>query len=249
ATAVIYNASAATFFAALQYHGFYSSTDGITWTRLPNQPGSGLTTAACPAQASSTACPIFRGEIAVVPGRNEMYVWYVDNDDNDEGIWESTNGGAIWTQISDQGIAYCGDIIGCGTLDGTYNLELGAVPNGGATDLYAGAVNLYKCQINYASPTCNGTGSNTFLNLTHVYGCSAIAKVHPAQHALAFQLLNNNTQVAMYFANDGGIYRTLDGFSDLTTGACGEGTNNFDSLNQTLGSMTQFVTFSQSADG
>ena len=248
ATAVTYNAVAGAFFAALQYHGFYSSSDGINWTRLPNQPGSGLTTVACPAQSSSTACPIFRGEIAVVPGRNEMYVWYVDQHDNDQGIWESINGGTTWTQISDQGITNCGDGNGCGTMDGTYNLELAAVPDGGGTDLYAGAVNLYKCQINYASPNCSGSGSNTFLNLTHAYGCSAIARVHPSQHALAFELLNNNTQVTMYFANDGGIYRALDGFSGLTTGSC-ESTNNFDSLNQTLGSMTQFVSFSQSSDG
>ena len=36
-------------------------------------------TAACPPQSVSNnyGCPIYRGEIATVPGRNEMYVWYV----------------------------------------------------------------------------------------------------------------------------------------------------------------------------
>jgi len=48
----------------------------------------------------------------------------------------------------------------------------------------------------------------------------------------------------MYFANDGGIYRALNGFTGLTTGSC-SGTNQFDDLNQNLGSMTQFVSFSQ----
>jgi len=48
----------------------------------------------------------------------------------------------------------------------------------------------------------------------------------------------------MYFANDGGIYRTLNGYTGLNSGTCG-GSNLFDSLNQTLGSMTQFVSFSQ----
>ena len=47
----------------------------------------------------------------------------------------------------------------------------------------------------------------------------------------------------MYFANDGGIYRALNGFTGLTTGSC-SGTNQFDDLNQNLGSMTQFVSFS-----
>jgi hypothetical protein len=48
----------------------------------------------------------------------------------------------------------------------------------------------------------------------------------------------------MYFANDGGIYRALDGFTGLKWGAC-MGTNQVDSLNQKLGSLTQFVAFSQ----
>ena len=247
-TGVVYDAAAGQFFAALRYHGFYSSSDGIHWGRLLNQPGSGLTTAACPAQTGSATCPIYRGELAVVPGRNEMYVWYVDASDNDQGIWESVNGGASWSSISDIGIIQCGDNDGCGTEQGTYNLELAAVPDGGATDLYAGAINLYKCQITLAAPNCSSTAPNSFLNLTHVYGCSSIAMVHPAQHALSFLLTNNNQQDPMYFANDGGVYRTLDGYGGLTDGACDGGTNQFDSLNQTLGSMTQVVSFSEPPD-
>jgi hypothetical protein len=247
ATAVVYNAVAGLFFAALRYHGFYSSADGLNWTRLANQPGFGLATAACPPNPHSTACPIYRGELAVVPGRNEMYVWYVDANNDDQGIWTSLDGGNSWSALNESGIINCGDVTGCGTEDGAYNLELAAVPDGGATDLYAGAVNIYKCQITSFFPTCNGPGtsSNTFLNLTHAYGCSSIALVHPAQHAVAFQLTNGNTQDIMYFANDGGVYRALDGYTGLTTGTCG-GQNQFDSLNQTLGSMTQLVSFSQS---
>ena len=79
-----------------------------------------------------------------------------------------------------------------------------------------------------------------------MYGCppdfGSTAHVHPDQHDLDFMVASK--KAIMYFANDGGIYRTLDGFSGLTTGTCG-GTNQFDSLNQTLGSMTQFVSFSQ----
>jgi hypothetical protein len=244
ASAVIYNAAAGLFFAALRYHGFYSSPDGLNWTRLANQPGTGLTTAACPANPHSPGCPIYRGELAVVPARNEMYVWYVDANNNDQGIWTTLNAGVTWTALNESGITDCGDTIGCGTEDGVYNLELAAVPDGGATDLYTGAVNLYKCQITSFASNCAGSGQNTFLNLTHAYGCSGIARVHPAQHALSF-LINSNQQDVMYFANDGGLYRALDGFSDLLTGTCG-GSNQFDSLNQTLGSMTQLVSFSPS---
>ena len=175
---------------------------------------------------------------------HDMYAWYVDANDFDQGIWTSLDGGNSWIQINDAGIINCGDQAGCGTEQGTYNLELAAVPNGssGVTDLYAGTINLYKCEITSTSPTCNGAGSNTFLNLTHAYGCSSIAMVHPAQHGVSF-LINRSAQDVMYFANDGGIYRALDGYG-LQTGTCG-GANPFDSLNMTLGSMTQFVSFSQ----
>jgi hypothetical protein len=84
------------------------------------------------------------------------------------------------------------------------------------------------------------------LNLTHAYGCSpnfgSTAHVHPAQHAIDWLVVNG--QALMYFANDGGIYRALDGYLGLASGDCGS-SNQFDSLNQTLGSMTQFVSFAQ----
>src|SRR5581483_11049224 len=122
-------------------------------------------------------------------GAGEMYIWYVDAGDTDQGIWKTLDGGATWVQVNGSGITNCGDFFGgCGSQQGAYNLTLAAAPNGTATDLYAGAINLYKCTITNAFPTCNGSGSNTFQNLTHVYGCSDIAKVHPDQHAIDFQI-------------------------------------------------------------
>jgi hypothetical protein len=251
-TSVVYNTAAGKFFAVLRFHGFYSSSDGVNWTRLATQPGNGPSAAVCPAQAvQPSGCPIYRGEIAVVPNRagpsnmGEMYVWYVDGTELDQGIWKTTNGGASWVQVTDSGITNCGDLLGgCGTEQGTDNLALAAVPNGTTTDVYAGAINLYKCTITNASPNCSGTGHNTFMNLTHAYGCSDIAKVHPGQHAIDF--LVGNGAALLYLANDGGIYRALDGFTGLITGGCGL-TNQFDSLNATLGPITQFVSMSQSS--
>ena len=92
AFSVVFNASAGKFYTALAFHGIYSSSDGINWSRLATQPGTGLSTAACPITASRN-CPIYRGQLAVVPGRNEMYLWYVDLRDNDQGIWKTTDGG------------------------------------------------------------------------------------------------------------------------------------------------------------
>lgn len=257
ATSVIYNSGAGLFFAAIRYHGFYSSADGVHWTRLTNQPGGAvLSTTACPPQSTSNnqTCPIYRGEITAMPGRNEMYAWYISLDSFgnavDQFIWQSTDGGNSWTQINDNGITNCGDQLGCGVEQGYYNLELQAVPNGStATDLYAGAVNLYKCSI--FTPSNNPTCNTPFMNLTHVYGCSPIAApahVHPDQHALAFMIPTSGSDSLndlMYFANDGGIYRALNGFGFVPgSGSCSS-INAFDDLNQNLGSMTQLVSFSQ----
>ena len=256
ATAVVYNQAAHAFFAVIRFHGVYASTDGINWSRLANQPGPGLSAANCPVSPSSSTCPIYRGELAVTTGRDEMYAWYVDANDTDQGIWLSTNGGNTWpVQVSTTKIDSCGDPLGgCGTQDGSYNLTLGAAPNGtGNTDLYAGAVNIYKCEITGlpASPTaCDGTETLGFgfLNLTHVYGCApdfgAPAHVHPSQHAMDLLQVNAGNEVVMYFANDGGIYRTIDGYSRLLSGDC-SGTNGFDDLNQTLGSLSEFISLAQ----
>jgi hypothetical protein len=255
ATAVVYNPSQAggTFYAFFRRHGLYSSTDGQHFTRLTTQPSAGLASGLCPAGSNASSCLIYRGEFAVVPGRNEMYVWVVDvqTDNNgnpasvDEGIWRSTTGGANWTRIPDNGITNCGDSTfgpnsGCGVEQGYYNLELAAIPNAAGTDVYAGAINLYKCTLE-GGTTCT---QGDWINLTHVYGCSPLgapAHVHPDQHGIAFMVASG--KAVGYFAHDGGISRTLDGYAGLNTGSC-TGTNQFDSLSESLGSMTEFVSFS-----
>jgi hypothetical protein len=180
-----------------------------------------------------------------------MYAWYVyfswSRDLVDGGIWRSVNGGASWISISNSGIKNCGNSSGCGVQQGTYNLELLAMPDGGATDLYAGAINLYKCQISSLNLTCT---ASPFINLTHVYGCIPVAapsQVHPDQHSLAAMIPSSGSDsgnALLYFANDGGIYRALDGYHGLVSGSC-SGINQFDDLNQQLGSMAQLVSFSR----
>jgi hypothetical protein len=241
AVAVAYNAAVGKFFAAVRYHGFYSSSDGTSWVRISMQPGTGLTSAACPANPASTSCPIYRAEIAVVPGRNEMYAWYVDASSVDQGIYRSLDGGNAWSQIGESGLTDCGDTYGCGTEHGTYNLALAAVPDGTTTDLIAGSENLFKCRA--LTTDTNLCAGGSWMNLTHVYGCSSLARVHPDQHAIAFPPSMPGGKELLYFVNDGGIYRALDGFTSLMTGDC-SGSNQFDSLNQTLGSLAQFVSVS-----
>lgn len=249
-TDVVYNSVAGKFFAAMAWHGVYSSTDAVNWTRLANQPGgNSLNAIACPAGGVST-CPILRGEIAVHPTKNEMYAWYVSGDPSlgnfaDQGIWKSADGGSTWTAISESGIENCGDFEGCGAAEqGWYSLELTAVPNGpSVTDLYAGSTNIYKCSISSTNPACS---SRPFINLTHAYGCvpsGSLAHVHPNHHAISYALASSGTAV-MYFGNDGGVYRALNGF-ELISGACGGTPNAFQNLNATLGSLTSLASLAQ----
>jgi hypothetical protein len=252
ASDVVYNATAGKFFASVRFHGVYSSTNGTNWTRLTNQPNpTALTLANCPT-AFVTSCPMYRGQLAVVPGRNEMYFWFADTSDTDWGIWQSTDGGTTWKQIDEAGLTTCGDSFGCGTTQAFYDLEISAVADGTATDIYTGAVNLFKCKLASGATTCSTVDANlpnSWLNLTHVYGCSTIANVHPDEHGLDFLVAGGKD--IMYFGNDGGVYRALDGYTGLNIGSCSTaGTNQFDNLNAssvpggTIGSMTQFVSFS-----
>ena len=247
ATDVVYDAGAGKFIAAVRGHGLYTSGDGTNWTRVANQPP--VLTAACSAQAN---CPIYRGQLAVVPGRDEVYFWFIDIDLNGEvvdgGVWRSINGGT-WIAISEDGLTNCGDPAGCGASQGYFNLTLTAVPDGaGVTDLYAGAANLFKCKLlnnQTACATVDANLPNSWLNLTHVFGtCSSKANVHPAQHGIDFAVVDG--KAILYLANDGGVWRALDGYSGLQVGSCNtEGDNQFDNLNGTIGSMTQFVSLSQ----
>jgi hypothetical protein len=190
---------------------------------------------------------MYRGQLSVVPGRNELYFWFTDISDTDGGIWQSTDGGTSWKQISETGITNCGDSFGCGTIQAFYDLEISAVADGTATDIYAGTINLYKCKLASGATTCSTVDANlpnSWLNLTHVYGsCSSKASVHPDEHGLDFIVAGGKD--IMYFGNDGGVYRALDGYTGLNIGSCNTaGNNQFDDLNATIGSMTQFVSFS-----
>jgi hypothetical protein len=242
-TSVVYAPTSGLFYAAVRYHGIYISATGSTWQRLNHQPGTGLTLSNCPT-ATSSNCPFYRAEIATVDSRNEVYAWYVDANDVDQGIYQTKDNGEHWTQISDSGILNCGDGPngGCGTEQGSYNLALTAIANGSATDLWAGAINLYKCTISSINQHCDAI---PFKNLTHVYGCNpagSLSHVHPNQHAMAFLPVSPN--VVLYFVNDGGVYRTLNAYDPNFSGDCG-GSNPFQNLNGAMGSLMQFISFAQ----
>ena len=84
----------------------------------------------------------------------DLYTVYVDSNSSTTtggGIYKLAGG--IWSKLGQTGIDSCGDPpnSGCGTQQGTFNLYLRAVPNGSNTDLYMGAVNIFRCTSGNAS--------------------------------------------------------------------------------------------------
>jgi hypothetical protein len=117
-TSVVWNPVRQMFFAAVRFHGYYQSPDGINWTRMANQPSSGLTTAYCPSNAGSTgspACPIFRGALAVQLVTGDMFALTTDLNNLDQGgLPPSTETLAIGTLCRERTAS--GEEASCGRL-------------------------------------------------------------------------------------------------------------------------------------
>ena len=193
ATAVVWNAARQRFYAALRLHGYYESVDGLTWTRLLHQPGTGLTTANCPSGAgvsASPACPIFRGALAVQAATGDTFALTVDSNNVDQGLWQdvcaaSSSGGscaaspiAFGTRLPSGPLEVGGGSTAIAQAD--YNLALAAVGTGSGasadTVLFVGTVDLYRCSLSAGCVLRNTTNAEN--------GCAAPAMVSGAQHGL-----------------------------------------------------------------
>jgi hypothetical protein len=253
ATAVVWDALGQRFYAAIRSHGYYSSADGATWTRLSIQPGTALTTANCPVGvngAGSSSCPLFRGALAVQPVTGDLYALTVDANDNDLGLWQdlclaTSNGCAtptptFATRIDSKAL----DTTGTTQIaQASYDLALSAAPAvGNSTLLFAGALDLYRCSI------APGTNSCILRNTTNALdGCNAPAAVAPAQHALATAAEANGTPL-LYLGNDGGLWRSLDGVAETGSVCSATDITHFDNLNAAIGvggSLSEVVNFAQ----
>jgi hypothetical protein len=213
-TSVVWDQTRAAFFAAVRSHGYYSSTDGIHWTRLLAQPAVNLTTANCPVGANgvgSATCPIFRGVLAVQPATGDLYALTVDANDIDQGLWQDLCN-AVSSNCANPAPTFTNRIdnaaleVGNGNTmisQGSYDLALAAAPAAsGSTILFAGTIDIYRCSIAANSSTC------TLRNTTNALdGCNAPAKVAPAQHALATVSLAASP--LLYLGNDGGLWQRL----------------------------------------
>ncbi|HEY4382227.1 MAG TPA: choice-of-anchor D domain-containing protein, partial [Acidobacteriaceae bacterium] len=244
ATAVVWNPVRQRFYAAVRFHGYYESADGVTWTRLAHQPGAGLTMTACPTNPGSTGsavCPIFRGALAVQAATGDTFALTVDAKNADQGVWQDVcglSGGSCGVSP----IAF-GKQLGSAALEagsgsaaivqGDYDLALAAVANGADTVLYAGTVDLYRCSL---AAGCVWRNTTNALN-----GCAAPAMVSPAQHAIAAV----DGLPLMYVGNDGGLWRSVDGVNQQQTPCSADDAKHFDNLNGGLGSLAEVVSFAQ----
>jgi hypothetical protein len=250
ATSVVWDALRQRFYAAVRSHGYYSSTDGITWQRLTTQPGTALTTANCPVGVNgigARSCPIFRGVITVQPATGDLYALTVDANDNDQGLWQdlcaATSGNCATpaptfnTRIDNGAL----DTNTFTIAQGAYNLALAAAPAANSsTILFVGTVDLFRCTLAAGSSTCTLRNTTNALN-----SCNAPAAVAPPQHALAAVIQSTGTPI-LYLGNDGGLWRSLDGVAETGPVCSATDKTHFDNLNATFtGSIAEVVAFAQ----
>jgi hypothetical protein len=252
-TAVVWNAVRQRFYAAVRFHGYYESADGVTWTRLAAQPGTGLTLTACPTNpgsAGSAGCPIFRGALAVQAATGDTFALTVDASNFDQGMWQDVCR-LSGTSCATNEIAF-GTRLGSGALEvgsgstaiaqADYDLALAAVATGsgasGDTVLFAGTVDLYRCSLASGCVWRNTTNA--------VNGCAAPAMVSPAEHAIVVVAGAGTVGMPLvYVGNDGGLWRSVDGVNQLQAPCSADDAIHFQNLNGGLGSLAEVVSLAQ----
>jgi hypothetical protein len=241
ATAVVWNPVRQMFVAAMRYHGYYQSPDGVIWTRIGTQPGAGLTTAMCPNNLGSTgsiACPIFRGALAVNPVTGDTFAWTVDGNNQDQGLWQDacamsggvcSNGALSFTRAWSTAALDSNTGEGPATIaDGSYNLVLAAVPSQQDTLLLAGDNDVWKCSLAAGCVWRNATNAATCMS----------AAVGPFQHALAWNAAN---PLEVFFGNDSGLWRSTDAIGETGQVCSPSDATHFENLNGGLGSLAEVV--------
>ncbi len=245
ATAVVWNPVRKLFIAAVRYHGYYQSGDGVTWTRMASQPGLGLTTAFCPTNSGSVgsiACPIFRGALAVNPQTGDTFAWTVDIDNQDQGLWQDacdlTSGACASQTVNfakewDTTPLESNTSSGVATIpNGDYDLALAAIPSQQDTILLAGANDLWKCTLAMGCVWRNTTNATTCMS----------AKVGEFQHAIEWS--TNNPQ-EIFIGNDSGLWRSMDAIGESGTECDASDPTHFQNLNGSLGSLAEPESISQ----
>ena len=246
ATAVAWNPIRKKFYAAIRYHGYYESPDGMTWTRLASQPGLLLNKAHCPTTFNgpgSQTCRMFRGALSVQPFTGDLFAFSVDQDNKDVGLWQDVctlkSGGctsstvAFSKQISTASLEYWQSDDPARHLQ---SLAEGGVLTGD-TLLYTGTTDISRCSL---------AAGCVWRNTTNALTCAA-AKVSPFQHAIDFLpgIAGQPFPGLIFFGNDGGLWRTTNGIVQPSPACSADDAKSFDNLNAGIGSLAEITSFAQ----
>jgi hypothetical protein len=253
ATAVVWNPVRRVFVAAVRYHGYYTSGDGMNWTQMPftSQPGAGFTALNCPTEPGSAGvagCPIFRGSLAVNPATGDTFAWTVDAFNQDQGIWQDQCGLSgsscsnqtlsFATQLNTAALETPGEGGDATILNGDYNLTLAAVPGGlGAgqdTLLFAGANDLWKCSL---------ANSCVWRNTTNATTCGS-AKVAEYEHGFGWDAGN---PLLLFVGTDSGLWRSVDQVAETGPVCAVTDAAHFQNLNAGWGSLAEVESLGQSS--
>ncbi len=241
-TAVVWNPVRKRFYAAVRFHGYYESLDGITWTRLANQPGDGLVSMACPANPNgvgSPACPIYRGALAVQPRSGDLFALTVDVNLRDQGLWQDLC--SATANVCSSSTVVFAKRLPSEILDdsngvipsGDYSLWLAAVPVTSDTLLFVGATDIYRCSV---------AAGCLFRNTTNTTTCAA-AKVAPFQHAVDATFGADLS--LMFFGSDSGLWRSTDNVTQTQPPCNSDDASHFQNLNGGLGSLAEVEALAQ----
>ncbi len=243
ATSVTWNPVRQRFYAAIRYHGYYESQNGLSWTRLANQPGTALTTTVCPTApgtSGSISCPLFRGAITVQPTTGDMFALTTDRNNVDQGLWQDVCGVSAGSCASAT-VGFANRIASTALESGThatipqadYNLSLAAMPAANDTLLFVGTGDLYRCSL------AGGCLLRNTTNATNA--CAAPARVAPAQHAIAVL----SSASILFFGNDSGLWRSTDKVNEQGQPCSSDDASHFDNLNGSIGSLAEVISFAQ----
>jgi Abnormal spindle-like microcephaly-assoc'd, ASPM-SPD-2-Hydin len=237
---VVWNPIRRIFVAAIRSHGFYSSLDGITWNRMAQQPGTALSTSACPFLSSgggSPNCPIYHAGLAVQPGTGDMFAIATSQSDTDSGLWQdvcaAANGSCsspaptFARQLPVSSLeTTAGSIAGA-----SHSLVLEAIPSGSDTLLFAGTQDLFRCSLAAGCVWRNATNVNT---------CAA-AQVGATQHSVA----TVRGTAMLFFGNDHGLWRTRDAINQQSSPCSSDDASHFDNLNGSLAGLVDVTSLAQ----
>jgi len=253
ATSVVWNPIRKIFVAAVRLHGYYSSTDGITFTRISQQPGTNLTMTNCPNNylaAGSANCLIYRGALAVNPENGDTFAWTVDASNQDQGLWRDTCSITSKGECASSTLSFSSQVsttaletsaTDSSISNGVYNLVLAAVPtaldSSAGTVLLAGENDLWKCTLTSSGCTWRNTTN------TKDSACLHAAKVGEFQHAIAW---NASDPSEIFIGNDSGLWRSVDGIEMDATCSAGDA-DHFQNLNGGMGSLAASVSLAQSS--